>query len=597
MPITMSVAASRYFPVNADRRWTMASEGSKVLDIGKSRVGQAYILGASVPLNNANWAGPWDCAEFTSWCAYQAYGLLFGVGGTNDVAKAEPYSGHWFADAKKRGRVIPWQEALTIPGAALIRRPTPGKIGHVAFAIGDGKRTLEARGKAFGVGIFDKADTRSWNIGCLLPGVDYGVAPTTTTETGTRSFPAGYLWLKTPHFKGPDVVALQRALVTAHIDAGSIDGDFGNQTRSALISLQVMNGLEVDGVYGPSSAKQLGLKLPIQPTTQDRAIWQAIIDPPAPAPLVVATTAATIDPVVEVFHEAPFQKARTAAGFKFVIGSATTFRQDFLRTGIKQGPQAAAQTEQFGVYAAADFTSSFGKWAHFIEPTLNAEGGARFATLNTYDRAAFTFGAPQLAAHTPKENFVEYFRKLLALPEASQHFPDLSLRPGPGGVTTIHKRDGNGWANLELATEVTRPNGDKEMQLLKLMAYLNPSPTAVDQEELLAAARLMNWLKQDQRARALQIEVFIDTSKAKLAEAKRKMPAFTGADWKIALWIMDIRHQGRGTFPQMRDALTKADPVTALSKIGQASYPERIKTVTAAMKALDQSGKLNGFTV
>lgn len=575
----------------------MSTEGQKLIDIGKSRVGQAYVLGANVPLNNANWSGPWDCAEFASWCVYQAYGLLFGVGGSTNVANAEPFSGHWFADARKHGRVIPWREALAIPGAVLIRRPTPGLIGHVAFAMGDGKRTLEARSKALGVGIFDKADTRSWDIGCLLPGVDYGIAAVGSAEASTRSYPASYLWLKRPHFKGPEVVALQRALVAAHIDAGSIDGDFGSQTRAALISLQVMHGLEVDGVFGPSSARVLNLALPIQPTAQDRAIWEAIVNPAAPPPLVVPPSATAIDAVTEVYFEAPFHRAKTASGFRFVIGSSTTYNQDFLRTGLKQGPQAAAQTEQFGVYRATDFASDFGSWATFIEPTLNAEGGARFATLNTYDRAAFTFGAPQLAAHTPKENFVEYFRKLLALPEASQHFPDLSLRSGAGGAITIHRREGANWLDLETASEVTRPNGDKEMQLLKLMHYLNPSPTAVDQTEVLAAARLMNWLRLDPRAKSLQIAVFIDSAKAKLTEAKQKMPDFTGTNWKIALWIMDIRHQGRGTFAQMRTALTKPDPVAALAKIGEASYPERIRTVKAAMARIDQSGELANFAV
>jgi hypothetical protein len=135
------------------------------------------------------------------------------------------------------------------------------------------------------------------------------------------------------------------------------------------------------------------------------------------------------------------------------------------------------------------------------------------------------------------------------------------------------------------------------MQLLKLMHYLNPSPTAVDQTEVLAAARLMNWLRLDPRAKSLQIAVFIDSAKAKLTEAKQKMPDFTGTNWKIALWIMDIRHQGRGTFAQMRTALTKPDPVAALAKIGEASYPERIRTVKAAMARIDQSGELANFAV
>jgi hypothetical protein len=577
----------------------MANEGSKILEIGKSRAGQSYVVGANVPLNNARWSGPWDNAEFASWSAFQAYGLLFGVGSSSNVARAEPFSGHWYADAQKRGRMIPWREALHIPGAVLIRRPTPGLIGHVAFAIGDGKKTLEARSKQHGVGVFSGADTRSWNIGCLLPGVDYDAPPAGLVERDDNSFPAGYLWLKRPRFRGPDIVALQRALTAANVDTGGIDGDFGAQTRSALISYQVMQGLEVDGVFGPSCARALGLKLPIQPSAADQARWQEIVRPPAPPPVVlpVAPSVATIDPVTEVALAAPFYRAKTASGFSFIVGSAMKYTDDMQRLGLGQGKTAIADSLQFGVYKAADFTGDFGPWAHFIEPTLNAEGGARFGTLNSYDRAAFTFGAPQLAAHTPGENFVEYFRRLLALPEAPQHFPELSLRPGQGGVPSIHLKEGSSFINLEAVAEVVRPNGRKEKQLTKLMAYLNPSPTLVDQAELLAAARLLNWLRQDKRARALQIDVFIAAIKDKLATAKRKMPAFTGADWRSALWIMDILHQGRGNYADMGAALSASDPQAAFRKIGAPKYKSRIDTVATAMQALDASGKLNGFTV
>lgn len=147
--------------------------GQDVLDVGSTKIGQKYVLGAVVPLDNPNWKGPWDCAEFTSWCAYQAYGLIFGAGNAKTPAKAEPYSGHWFADAKKFGHVITVNDALNIPGAALIRAPAKSKIGHVAFSMGDGDRTLEARGAAFGVDVFTGAAGRAWSIGCLLPGVDY----------------------------------------------------------------------------------------------------------------------------------------------------------------------------------------------------------------------------------------------------------------------------------------------------------------------------------------------------------------------------------------------------------------------------------------
>ncbi|WP_221993391.1 hypothetical protein [Rhizobium leguminosarum] len=135
--------------------------------------------------------------------------------------------------------------------------------------------------------------------------------------------------------------------------------------------------------------------------------------------------------------------------FEFIVGTSTSYTDDKMRIGLRQGKAAIVSSHQFGVYKAEDYTAAFDKWAYFISPTLNAEGSARFATLNTYDRAAFTFGAPQLAAHTPNLNFVVYLRGLLALPNAEKHFPELSLRPNADGKTSVHLADGGNFRDLE----------------------------------------------------------------------------------------------------------------------------------------------------
>lgn len=578
----------------------MTMSGRDVLDIGKTRVGQTYVFGATVPLDNPLWQGPWDCAEFASWCAYQAYGLIFGAGGAKKPAKAEPYSGYWYADAKKYGHVLSWQEALAIPGAALIRAPAPGKIGHVAFTIGDGDQTLEARGAKFGVGIFGKAKTRSWTIGCLLPGVEYGLdtlpAPK-PAESKPTPLPAGFLWLRVPNFKGADIVALQQALKTRGIDPGPVDGEFGPQTQAAVLSFQLVNGLEVDGIVGPATAAALGLGFPIAGSAADAQVLVKAKTPANPGPIIVPPPPAGFDGIAAITQSGSTFSARTQAGESFIIGSSTTYTDDMVRVGLYQGKAAIQDSLRFGVYKGADFTGAFGQWAHFIEPTLSAEGGARFATLNSYDRAAFTFGAPQLAAHTPRRNFVVYFRQLLALPDAGRHFPELELRKNAAGRTTIHQKSGAGFIDLEAEIEVTRPNGKKEVQLPRLMAFLNSSPVAVDQAELSAAARLMNWLRLDPQAKALQIAVFIDHAKDNLATAKQKVPAFDGKNWEIALWIMDIRHQGRGTYAEIKAALASPDPAAAIATIGAAKYGSRIKTVRSAVAKLKTSGVMTGFTV
>jgi hypothetical protein len=574
----------------------MSFTGQDVIDIGTSRVGQVYVLGAQVPLDNANWKGPWDCAEFTSWCAYQAYGLIFGAGKVTKVAKAEPFSGHWYAEAKSRGRVIRWQDALQIPGAAVIRAPAPGKIGHVAFALGDGTRTLEARGKDFGVGIFDGALQRAWSIGCLLPGVDYAGVATPAVPVADALPQAGHLWLRLPNFRGPDVVALQRALAAAGVDPGPVDGSFGPMTQAALVSFQILRGLEVDGLFGPRSAAALQLAFPIRPTAADEALFRDLQKPSLPAGFALAAAGA-IDAIVTVKKSGKTYSAVAASGLSFLIGSATDFTDDMPRLGLFQGKTSIQDSLRFGVYAANDYTAAFGKWAHFIEPTLLAEGGARFATVNTYDRAAFTFGAPQLAAHTPDQNFIVYLRALLALPDAPQHFPELALRPNANGKVTVHRIDGNGAEDLERVVEVVRPNGKREKQLALLMAFLNPSATAIDAAELSAAARLMNWLRLNPDAKRLQIQVFIDHARAKLTHAKTRIAGFDGRDWRAALWIMDILHQGRASFADLSAAHASANPEAALKKLGWPKYRTRIEAVDGAVARLAASGALQGFEV
>lgn len=570
-----------------------------LIEVGSSRIGQKYVLGANVPLANASWSGPWDCAEFASWCVYQAFGFVFGAQPKNNLAKAEPYSGYWADDAKKLGKIISWQDALKIPGAVLIRSPSQGKIGHVAISMGDGDKTLEARSAALGVNIFPDAAERTWSFGCLLPGVDYNDEATTAPHLAKapKNAASGYLWEKKPHFKGADVLVLQMALAKKGIDPGPIDGDFGHQTHSALVALQISAGIEVDGVFGNNSATALGLTFPIVPTEDDIARYQALKAAKGISTLAIPVQeAASIDSIASIKKQGGDYIAITTSGASFVIGSEVSFTDDMKRVGLMQRKSAIAEVAQFGMYRAADF-GSLGQWAHFIEPTLTAEGGGRFATLNTYDRAAFTFGAPQFAAHTPRENLVEYLRRLLALPEAQTYFPELSLQSNAEGRTTIHLNEDGQFVDLEKAIEVKRPNGSKEVQLAKFMSYLNPSAVQVDKSELAAAARLMLWLKQDVRAREIQIDLFVSTMKRKLDAVKSRVPAFKGTDWEQALWIMDIRHQGRGGYHEIASALATPDAVAALSKIGAPRYKSRIDTVSKAVADLKSSGVMAGFHV
>lgn len=252
-------------------------------------------------------------------------------------------------------------------------------------------------------------------------------------------------------------------------------------------------------------------------------------------------------------------------------------------------------TEDMTIDPAA-FDDTHPHWNYFLKPTIMAESNGHFGCVNTYDRAAFTFGCYQFAGHTPGENLILLFRKLLQLPDAGVYFPDLRLVDTTGGEKCVQRLDADGTLqNLELVSLVTRPNGTQERQLLDFMRYLNSSPVAVDPAEKLAVARLLLWCGENKQARAAQIELAGEIAARKLAAAVKKVPELAGKPWPVACMVSDILHQGRGRYTQIAEALQAASPLDALSGIGTA-YIERIRTVRNEIAGLEKTGVLTGWS-
>ncbi|PTM43064.1 hypothetical protein [Bosea sp. 124] len=223
-------------------------------------------------------------------------------------------------------------------------------------------------------------------------------------------------------------------------------------------------------------------------------------------------------------------------------------------------------------FVATDFEGQSGFWAHFIEPTALCEG-RNFLTLNTYDRAAFTFGFGQFAAHVPGGDFVRYFRAMLGLPEASDYFPHLAVI---GGL--IHRSE-DGVSAVPLETESSTQ---------ALMNYLNPGLDEVQDSEVIAAAKLIHWTAASASARKTQVDQMIATFRDFMLRADRRL-GIDGLAARECCVIADILHHGRGgrnmTWPRLQSALQSGNPYEALLQIGLPPWLERLRTLRRALNA------------
>lgn len=225
-------------------------------------------------------------------------------------------------------------------------------------------------------------------------------------------------------------------------------------------------------------------------------------------------------------------------------------------------------------YNREEFRGMHGFWADFIHPTAMAEG-ALFHTLNTYDRARFTFTFLQYAAHVPNGDFVVYFRSLLNLPLAVEYFPDLKVINN-----RICRVTDTGTFPLESDTSTSG-----------LMNFLNPSRSQVEDNEVIQAAKFVHWAQNDPLHRQTQIDTGVNHFKQKMVSYANTFDLDGTLD-SICLVIADIRHQGRAKNVVIASALRSSRPLESLLNIGAQRFPERIATLKREIKKLTEEGRL-----
>ena len=227
------------------------------------------------------------------------------------------------------------------------------------------------------------------------------------------------------------------------------------------------------------------------------------------------------------------------------------------------------------IYTPESYREQFGIWADLIAPTAMCESKGSFHCLNTYDRAAFTFGFMQDAVHEPDENFVLLLRRFLLLKDAQFYFPDLILQNGH-----IFQRTPGGTVQLE-----------DDTSSLGLMNYLNPDPDAVGNQEAEIAAKFVHWSENNPENRATQVAFTIEQQRQKYTSYARRYD-LNGAKDSVCIVVADIRHQGRAKSSVIEQALKASDPLNALLEIGSTAYASRIETLRQEIGKMTTAGIL-----
>jgi Putative peptidoglycan binding domain len=209
-----------------------------------------------VPKDDANYKGPWDCAEFISWLVFQEAHVLYGcVDDSVPPAKADAYTGAFKTDVARLGKKVSVAEAAATVGGILLRYPpAPGAMGHVVLCDGRGG-TVEAKGKLYGV-VEDTVQNRPWDTGVLIPNIQY--------DSGTPISVTPPAVIYAPNAPGMDtgvIKRIQTALLSSGFNPGVINGEFSTDTENAVVNFQDAKGLTVDGQIGSETATALGISL------------------------------------------------------------------------------------------------------------------------------------------------------------------------------------------------------------------------------------------------------------------------------------------------------------------------------------------------
>ena len=144
--------------LGTDASGSVSRTGKRAVDfvtVALRQRGDRYVWAAETRVSDPD-PDAFDCSELVQWAAGR-------VGVTVPDGSYNQRSWCW-----RKGGKISVSKAIRTRGALLFMGDP---VHHVAISLGDGKRTIEARGRAYGVNVF--SSTRGFDAAALIPGMRY----------------------------------------------------------------------------------------------------------------------------------------------------------------------------------------------------------------------------------------------------------------------------------------------------------------------------------------------------------------------------------------------------------------------------------------
>lgn len=243
--------------------WTQAKQNQKIEYMVK-KYGQNWKNSEAAKQDNyysatmygAKWIGRTvaDCSGLFAWAFKKLGGYIYH--GSNTI---------WDKYCTSKGELIKGKRddgKELKPGTAIFTHKVTkknGKVvkdvrGHIGLYIGDGW-VIEASGTINGV-IKSKLTISKWVEWGELKGVDYESSPADVITDPEEHMTYGTI---RKGDKGPVVKYAQDLLISKgfNLPKYGADGDFGNETLSAVKAFQKANGLTADGVIGSKTWAKL----------------------------------------------------------------------------------------------------------------------------------------------------------------------------------------------------------------------------------------------------------------------------------------------------------------------------------------------------